>query len=183
MIPLGGTTCWAAKARRRIDQKGELNMAEHKYPWVPREYFPAVMFACKMIRESGYFNKAIEAASEYYNVDEVELEKHVRARQAAGQRGRKRGSFKWFVAVPFVDSDAHPYDGGPGGRPRIVKGLTKESVERRFTKCDAGATKRNDYGGPYSLAYWTRIYGPFTSKSEAEEYVLKLIDAGECDVP
>lgn len=41
----------------------------NKYPYIPREYYPAVMFACKMVRESGYKNKAIRTAARYYGSD------------------------------------------------------------------------------------------------------------------
>lgn len=71
-------------------------MSDYKYPYIPKDYYPAVMFACNMIRENGCFNKAISIASGYYGVDEDELSKHVRARQAAGQIGKKRGKFKKY---------------------------------------------------------------------------------------
>ena len=47
------------------------------YPYIPKQYYAAVMFACKMIRENGYFNKAINTAANYYNVNPKEVEKHV----------------------------------------------------------------------------------------------------------
>lgn len=72
-----------------------------KYPFIPREYYPAVMFAAKIVREDGTFNRAVEIASEYYGVDPEEVEKHLRARQAAGQKGKKRGSFSWYV-IPYA---------------------------------------------------------------------------------
>ena len=44
-------------------------MGEYKYPYVPKEYYPAVMFACKIIRQNGTFNKAINSSAKYYGVD------------------------------------------------------------------------------------------------------------------
>lgn len=67
-----------------------------KYPWVPKECYPAVVFACKMIRENGYFNRAIHTAAKYYKVDGKKLESLVRERQAAGQQGKKRGTYKTY---------------------------------------------------------------------------------------
>lgn len=67
-----------------------------KYPWIPKEYYAAVMFACKMLRENGFFNRSITTAANYYGVDPDVLAKHVRARQAAGQRGKKRGTYKTY---------------------------------------------------------------------------------------
>lgn len=92
-------------------------MSEYKYPYVPKEYYPAVMFACKIIRQNGTFNKAINSSAKYYGVDPVVLTKYVRARQGAGQRGRKRAPYKWYAIAyriagdiytdfdPFLESD------------------------------------------------------------------------------
>lgn len=67
-----------------------------KYPWIPKEYYAAVMFACKMLREGGFFNRSVTTAANYYGVDPDVLAEHVRARQAAGQRGKKRGTYKTY---------------------------------------------------------------------------------------
>ena len=45
-----------------------LILSKYKYPYVPKEYYSAVMFACKLIRENGYFNKAIKTAAKYLSV-------------------------------------------------------------------------------------------------------------------
>ena len=65
-------------------------MSENKYPYVPKKYYPAVILACKMIRESGWFNKAVSYCANKYNLDEDTLAHHIRKRQAAGQKGKKR---------------------------------------------------------------------------------------------
>lgn len=84
-----------------------LILSKYKYPYIPKEYYSAVMFACKMIRENGYFNKAIKAAAKYYDVDETTLEKHVRARQGAGQKGSTR---KYYYFVLFCVKDYQQMD-------------------------------------------------------------------------
>lgn len=142
-------------------------MSGNRYPWVPREYYPAVMFACKMIRENGFFNKAIETAADYYGIDPGKLERHVRARQAAGQRGKKRGPMKWFVAGRYFGSDG---SGFSLEEAEVVRGLTLDSVERRFSEDDMAFCKANDCGSSYSLARYHVIHGPFDTKAEAEEY-------------
>ena len=78
----------------------------YKYPYIPKPYYPATMFACKMIREDGFFNKAISAASRYYSVDPDELEKHVRARQGAGQKAKsatKGRKYSWFAVQAIIE--------------------------------------------------------------------------------
>lgn len=74
-----------------------------KYPWIPKEYYAAVMYACKLIRDNGNYNKSIRIASNYYDVDEDTLSKHVRARQAAGQKGKTR-KYKYYVSLCFKPS-------------------------------------------------------------------------------
>jgi len=143
-------------------------MPNYKYPYVPKDYYPAVMFACKMIRDNGYFNKAISTAADYYGVDELELERHVRARQGAGQKGKKRGSMKWFAVIEFHGTDA-------GGEHRskqfAVRGKSCSTVERRFFKQDMDYNRRNDYGGSYAPYVTHNVFGPFDTESEALEWL------------
>ena len=65
-------------------------MSKYKYPYIPRDYYPAVIQACKMIRETGWFNKAVSYYARQYDLDETELAFHIRKRQAAGQKGKRR---------------------------------------------------------------------------------------------
>ena len=139
--------------------------AKCKYPWIPGEYFAATMFACKMIRENGYFNKAIATAASYYGVDEHVLEKHVRARQAAGQRGVKRGQMKWFVVLEFRGTDA---GGERMTEKSVVRGKSLDTVERRFFKRDMAYNRRHDYGGGYAPYVTHNVFGPYDTKEQAE---------------
>ena len=77
-------------------------MSTSKYPFIPKAYYPAVMFACKLIREHGTFNRAISTAASYYHVDPDEVERHVRARQGAGQRGKTR-KYHWYAVAYYRD--------------------------------------------------------------------------------
>lgn len=78
----------------------------YKYPYIPKDYYPAVMFACKLIRENGYFNQAISKAADYYRVDENILAHHVRKRQGAGQKWKSR-KYKWYVILGLEDFQAY----------------------------------------------------------------------------
>jgi hypothetical protein len=142
-----------------------------KYPWIPKKYFAAVMFACKMIRENGYFNKAIDTAADYYNVDSNTLAKHVRARQAAGQRGVKRGQMKWFVVLEFYGSDA---GGERMTEKSVVRGKSLDTVERRFFERDMEYNKDHDYGGCYAPYVTHNVFGPYDTKEQAESYLAKI---------
>lgn len=99
-----------------------------KYPYVAdKKMYAAMMFACKMIRENGWFNKAIYTAANWYKVDKDKLEKVVRERQSAGQKAKaKPRKYKWFTCVVL-----HSIDGGLFVKnPHIKKGLSKDNVEK-----------------------------------------------------
>ena len=63
---------------------------QYKYPLIPKKYFPAVMFACKMIREGVGRNVACRRAANYYDVEEEAVSHHVAMRSGAGNKGKKR---------------------------------------------------------------------------------------------
>lgn len=63
---------------------------------IAEEYYPAVMFACKMIRENGYYNRAINISANYYGVDRGILDEIVEARQVVGPQGKKQGTHKTY---------------------------------------------------------------------------------------
>lgn len=146
------------------------------YPWIPREYYAATMTACKMIRQSGWFNKAVRYAASKFNVDEEELEKHVRARQAAGQKGKKRGKMYYFGVVQHVFSEAD-YEGST--TISAVKGYTQDSVKQRFISADLKYDKRNDTGSVYSLCRSHLVTEPYNTKEEALKAAAELLKG--CD--
>lgn len=121
----------------------------YTYPYIPKEYYPAVMYACQVIREYGYFNKAIESAARYYKVDKDELKKHVVARQQAGRKAKAKSGYtmKKFRVILATATDADPE---PYYTEEIVRGKSKETVQKRFAKENLEYTMANDYGGNYA---------------------------------
>lgn len=132
-----------------------------KYPYIPKGYYPAVMFACKMIRENGYFNQAIERSARYYGVDERTLEKHVRARQAAGQKGKKRGKMRWFAVIRKGWRD-----GGIDVSGVVVEGLSVGTVTDRFRALDAEFNRSQG-----EVWMESEAFGPFDSEDEASRAI------------
>lgn len=151
-------------------------MKRHKYPYVPRDYYPAVMFACRIIRESGNFNRAIRASASYYGVDESVLADHVRKRQGAGQSGKRRGSYSWFVVRTQSWCEGSGY-GVPSYE--VVRGLSCDSVSRRFAERDDRMTIAGDYGGAYAPCWSSKVFGPYPTEGEAEEDMRRLRDSEE----
>ena len=149
----------------------------YKYPFIPdKRMYAAVMGACKYIRETGYFNKAVQYNADKFGVDPNELEKEIRKRQSAGQKGKssKNAGSKqhYFIVVQTVWTDANGYS---CGSPQILRGVSKETVEKRFVDSDFKRTVRNDYGGSYAPSF-DHVVAEFASKNEAEEALPNWIE-------
>lgn len=138
----------------------------YKYPYIPREYYAATMFACKLIREHGTFNRAISTAANYYDVDSDELEKHVRARQAAGQKGASTGrKYKYWVVSKYYDSwDIENADTLAYPETVIVKRATSQK----------NATKIKEIN-KYEWYGFRILGGPFEKKADADEFAKDAI--------
>lgn len=121
----------------------------YKYPYIPKEYYAATIFACKMLRENGYFNKAIKIASGYYHVDKEELEKHVRARTNAGKKAKAEAGYKMknYEVTIACECDANTE---PSFTIERVKGKNLETVRKRFRKSCLEFSRSNDTGSSYS---------------------------------
>ena len=143
----------------------------YKYPFIPdKRMYAAVMGACSYIRSTGYFNKAVAYYADKFGVSEEELAKHIRARQSAGQTGRKTGTgkkYKWFIVCETVWCEANgekDYD-----RPEVLKGLSERTVVRRYSEFDWNRTVRADYGGSYAPVYDHEVIAQFDTEREAME--------------
>ncbi len=121
----------------------------YKYPYIPKEYYAATIFACKMLRDNGYFNKAIKIASGYYSVDPDELEKHVRAKTNAGKKAKVEAGYKMknYEVTITCECDANTE---PSFTVKRVKGKNLETVRKRFRKSCLEFSRSNDIGSSYS---------------------------------
>ena len=145
----------------------------YKYPYIAnKRMYAAVMGACSWIRESGYFNKAVSYYAEQYGVDADELAGHIRARQSAGQKGKKRGTYKYFVVLTWescdADGEAHLVD------IQVKKALNKSNAKQSWLDFQ----RRNDYGGSYALYRFDEVLNEFATKKEADtkcEMLMKLL--------
>ena len=154
-------------------------MAEYKYPFIKggKAMVAATLGACRYIRDTGYFNKAIRYYAEKYGVDVKKLEKNVRERQAAGQKGKTR-KYKWFAVeysmgnerngVAYFDETSAVYG--------YAKGVSVESVKARLSKYD-------DYLSEYSPCHWfgrvTECENEQNAKTTAEQWAKENLWAKE----
>lgn len=131
----------------------------YKYPYIPKEYYAAVMFACKMIRNDGYFNKAVNTAAKYYHVDASEVAYHVRARQSAGQEGASKGrKYSWYIIATITQSCE--------GSQSHINGISYEKATslENAQKHISGGINGNSY---YALDTFA---APLTDKAFSTEY-------------
>lgn len=148
-------------------------MSDYKYPYIKggKAMVAATLGACSMIRDTGYFNKAVKYYANKYGVDEDELEKNIRARQAAGQKGNHNQNagkvYKWYLVCETAYCEAD-YEISVRN-PQIVRGVSQKTVQNRFSDYDWKRTVKNDTGSSYSLIYGHKVIGEFETKAEAEQ--------------
>ena len=155
-------------------------MNKYKYPYIPKEYYAATMFACKMIRENGYFNRAIEIASRYYDVDSEELKYHVNARKNAGENKHNKGKkLKYFVVERVAEtcegSDFNCYY-------TIRRKFSKKSLQKELNLEDKKETITKDTGSYYSPSYYSYILVQCDDEVSAISKLAK-IETLECARP
>lgn len=143
---------------------------ENQYPWIPRDYYAAVMFACKMIRETQWFNKSVHTAAKYYHVDEDKLAQYVNERTHAKKR-KPTGKMKWYVVTRQTETEASGawYNGW-----QVMKGTRAENIRAKLDKADSQEDRRNDYGGNYALITSHFVLGEFENEAKAHEMGRKV---------
>lgn len=133
-----------------------------------KSLYAATMFACKLIREKGWFNKACQKAADYYDVDVDEVKRCVRARQSAGQKRANANSpkrkYKYFLAwgITANDMGERLTDGCA-----IVRGLSLESVKRTLARRDDERSRRDYSDSVYAPCYFHFVDGPYETEDDA----------------
>lgn len=146
--------------------------SNYKYPYIPdKKLYAAVMGACRYIRSTGWFNKAVNYYAGKYDVDPDDVVREVRKRQAAGQAGRKRGKFKYYAVeyTPGTNSEwGINYFSEEYASYKVVKAMSKRNAEVQMCKNDAIFS---DWG---PVTYIGRMKA-FDNKKDAENQVTMWI--------
>lgn len=150
-----------------------------KYPYIAdKTMYAAVMGACSYIRESGYFNKAVAYYANKYGVDKKELAQHIRARQAAGQKGKassaKGKQYKYFIVWDVIDTA----EGSDScyQKPKVLKGISEESVIKKYFDDDLKKSKQSYTGSYWDLTYSHFVSHTYKTKAEADKKLSMLPD-------
>lgn len=143
-----------------------------RYPYIDKEYYPAVMFMCKLIRDNNKgYNEALRISSGYYKVDPDVVKQYFDER--AHFKKRNSGyKMKWFV-VGETEGGCECSD--QTITYRIVRGRTEDSIRRTLSRQHLEFDMANDTGSYYSLSMWCSLCEEFNSKEEAEARLLELI--------
>ena len=139
-----------------------------QYPYIPRDYYQPVMFACKMIREKQGYTKAINIAAKYYGVDRTELERFVRGRQAAGQKGTTR-KYKWYAVQYSKGNEYEQVFMADKSCWDVVKAMSEDKAMGQIRK------GFNTYGTNGFDGEWP-VFGrvkEFETKEDAKAYIIK----------
>ena len=145
-------------------------MAKAERPYIPREYYPAVRFACKMLRETGWYNKSISKAASYYDIDEDELKEWVNKWTHAKPRASGY-KMKWFLVQMEISCEANSYCGDV--RLEIVKGKSKDTVENRLADIEWKFDRRNDTGSSYSRTMLSGVIGEYDTEEDAKTAMIE----------
>lgn len=140
-----------------------------KYPYIPdKKMYAAVMGACKWIREEGYFNKAVKYYSEKYSVNPDELAKHIRTRQAVGQKGKSK-TYKWYIVDKREQSygEIHEYN-----NPRIVKATSVENATKQRGK-EYWRDMQRSFDS-IGLVLWDEVLGEYNTRQEAIDALMQM---------
>lgn len=137
-------------------------MSKYKYPYInDKTMYKAVLFACSMLRDNGYFNKACEISANYYSVNLEELKNHVIARTTAGRKAQQKNApkrkYKWFTCCDdWINGEG---DQRWCSNPRIKKALNEKNAQEPIK-----------YGNhPYFPdVATTGIMGQYDTQKEAE---------------
>ena len=88
-------------------------MSEYTYPYIAdKTEYAATMYACQLIRKYGTFNVACKTAARRYGISQDVVEKHVRARQGAGQKkAAKRNPRKYHYYLIETSDTGHSFGG------------------------------------------------------------------------
>lgn len=156
-------------------------MSDYKYPYInDKRLYAATMCACRMIRETGWFNKGVQYAADQYGFSFEDVANQVRIRQAAGQRHKteekkargEKATYKWFIYCIATATEARPSPYWDTiGYLKVGKARSFENLYVTLNETTFQWSKRNDTGSVYAIYYLSDIYGEYATKAEAESHV------------
>ena len=131
------------------------------YPWIPREYYPAVMRVVEDYGDSQdeeRLNQLINLYSTRFWVDRREVAKHVKIRLRA-----ERNILSWFIVVEVVWTNGEPSYMAPW----VCPGFSAESVEDQYFNRDWRLNMHYVYISEDSIVVEHKAIAEFATRGEA----------------
>ena len=132
-----------------------------EYPWIPREYYPAVMRVVEDYGDSQdeeRLNQLVNLYSTRFWVDRREVAKHVKIRLRA-----ERNILSWFIVVEVVWTNGEPSYMAPW----VCSGFSAESVEDQYFNRDWRLNMHYVYISEDSIVVEHKAIAEFTTREEA----------------
>lgn len=158
----------------------------YKYPYIEdHDLFCAVSYACKLIRENGWYNKDTERAARYYHVDVSDVRREVSRRANAGRKAKpqtKKQKYRYYIVAEeaFIGDSFE----GSVSYPKVIKATSYENAAKRYSASDHKRTIHEAYGGNYEPLFSHSVYGGksgYGSREEAEADIPKVLDELKLD--
>lgn len=136
-----------------------------KLPYIAdKKLYAAVMGACSYIKETGWFNKAVNYYAKKYDVSADEIAKYVRIAQGNGQKAKNKVSpkrkYKWFAVEYSWGCDNIPYFTLETAEYKVMKGTKLENVIDRIDR---------ERTGKYTFSTFPILYIGRTQEFETED--------------
>lgn len=139
-----------------------------KYEYIPdKKMYAAVMGACAYIRNTGWFNKAVNYYADKYNVDADQLAEHIRRRQSVGQKAStKKRKYYWYAVEYSMGNERNgcDYFSPLEARYTIKRGMSAENVKNALSK-------RDDFLSEYAPVHWFGRVQQCDTQDEASELI------------
>lgn len=131
--------------------------------FIPKDIYPAVMFARKIMRSGENVGLAVYKAAKYYGVDSSQVAQWLNGKKKTTPKDKKL-KFCWNVI--WVSSD---YDGVWSLESKnIFQTDNRSNYSRKIARECANRSRRNDSGSVYSLFYTYDIAPKlYATKNEA----------------
>ena len=138
-----------------------------KLPYIPdKRLYAAVMGACSYVRDTGWFNKAVNYYADKYGVDSDDVAKYVRMAQSNGQKKAAKEKptrkYKWFAVEYSMGNERNggAYFEKAYAEYALKRGISEETVKRSLSRED-------DYISEYSPCHWFGRVEGFDNEEQA----------------
>lgn len=139
-------------------------MSNYKYPYIPREYYAAVMGVVGDFgnsQDEERFNQLVNLHSARFWVNRQEVARYARIRLAV-----ERNTPSWFIVAERIATNAgdlrYQY-------PQVMKGWSAETVTEPFSYRDWKQGMDSDFYNDYLIVYSHEAIAEFGTEEEAKE--------------